>query len=1172
MSKTLERASLKHHRPFTSATSRPPRGHRPLSTMAMHKCRPSSKDSLADMHPRGESTSLWGSDTKNGCTNEHVEPQDDETTMDTVRWLHLGQSTAAHSCREWLAPEIVDCEMWKPCWANWGSFLTSVRLSAKQAAEQRYMLKIPNLPDPLDISTSFSWYLAMEVLWAELGLNPRFWCHCPPPVILVCSAEQAVRCQANGWIDSVALEHTICSSQNETEIDNMELDIVEYASTEAGKAAQPIPPDQFEAMFGKGELEFAMYGNDQEALGDEFNEDETNHEVMVGGLGDKELGDDCRLWVEACKFFRHDIADKETGVRLPGLTKPSRNYQMLDAYKMLRVSDSITFNGTLNACKPGLGKTFEVLMTAAVIALAHLSRDHYKSNKDEHNARGPGVCALNHPFGIHCYCDPNSLTRQICQRTTRAPQLVVAPAGIVTQWISEAHDKLEHNVVFKSGNKVIQVLDQPLLLMGWAHGGTVHHSNKYIKARQPVHLSDFQAQLQVTGYLEEKTKYRRKILKERNKHLKKNEKPLEKIDDNELYSFTMKELSKLEGMTLKITYPSKLPTTDIGSERLVLVCSSNIISHGSFDTLFRQAIQVSEHKRGSPRTISVLRCFRPSAVYYDEWTEAKGKDTKMIQVLNDICSNDTHRQRPLVSLLSGTPMPRGPKDLVGVLPLISMEENVDQTLEELLAAYLAAYKSMGDMAGLMDPDSGLVNAWRESRNKHLSGCMFERYFGMPFLDGTVHDPRPQLLRYPEKYCKTDEQHATKLDDMKQALRKVIENSRKADGTIAISKLSKTREFQTMLRCSVMPGIAALPSDEWVKVERDFTAAANYARQHIASLACAQLTAVEQVVRQRHEGKVAHGLVMTMYPLNASIVASWLTHRMGDAVHVAEVTSTLKPDKRRKFVKALEEKALKNPNRPIVVVSTYTLLSTGIDGLQTFASYLVKLGAPWNNKYIEQAEGRIHRSGQKELVRMFSIHGDEGSLDWELSLKNNRNFKLLGKDGIISSMQGRRDDVPLFVERYLEHSVWRLINVIQFIFRGQIQSVELTSDDRPLPPSAATDPNLQKLSSLCNRSDEDMAPDTPSSHNTTASRLFQHTYAGFMLQSLGNPRAPAVSIVMYSAHLASPTYVHLTTSQVVSINRCDSEHQQIPASNPAIAWAEGNLQYPLSSTRFQLLLP
>ncbi|KAL6406292.1 hypothetical protein AUP68_10463 [Ilyonectria robusta] len=30
--------------------------------------------------------------------------------------------------------------------------------------------------------------------------------------------------------------------------------------------------------------------------------------------------------VEVCKFFRHDIADKETGVRLPGLTKPSRNY------------------------------------------------------------------------------------------------------------------------------------------------------------------------------------------------------------------------------------------------------------------------------------------------------------------------------------------------------------------------------------------------------------------------------------------------------------------------------------------------------------------------------------------------------------------------------------------------------------------------------------------------------------------------------------------------------------------------------------------------------------------------------------------------------------------------------------------------------------------------------
>lgn len=81
---------------------------------------------------------------------------------------------------------------------------------------------------------------------------------------------------------------------------------------------------------------------------------------------------------------------------------------------------------------------------------------------------------------------------------------------------------------------------------------------------------------------------------------------------------------------------------------------------------------------------------------------------------------------------------------------------------------------------------------------------------------------------------------------------------------------------------------------------------------------------------------------------------------------------------------------------------YTLLSAGIDGLQTFAPHL-RL-SPWNNKYNEQAEGSIHRSGQQVLVRMLSIHGDEGSMDWELGRKNSQSLWLLGKDSITSSMR------------------------------------------------------------------------------------------------------------------------------------------------------------------------
>lgn len=331
----------------------------------------------------------------------------------------------------------------------------------------------------------------------------------------------------------------------------------------------------------------------------------------------------------------------------------------------------------------------------------------------------------------------------------------------------------------------------------------------------------------------------------------------------------------------------------------------------------------------NPHRLRIIRCFQASAVYYDEWTGAKGKDTEIIKVLNDICASKNGKQRPLVSLSSGTPMPQGPKDLVGVLLLISWKRTLPRQSFSIAAAYQAAYKSMGGMAEVVDQSPPLVLAWRRIRNDGLSGCVFDRCFVVKFLDGTLHDPRPGLLRYPEKYCKSDEQRVAKLERMKQALWKVIESTRRRDGTVAMPKLPKTREFQTILHSDVMPGIAALPGDEWMATPWPPSTPGN-------------TLIFSHEVRQQYEGKVALGLAMMLYPLNAAMVASWLARQMGDAVHVAETTSKLKPTKRRKLVKGLQERATQQPEQPIVVDSTYTILSTGIDSLQTFASYLVTL--------------------------------------------------------------------------------------------------------------------------------------------------------------------------------------------------------------------------------------
>ncbi|KAH6971616.1 hypothetical protein BKA56DRAFT_677708 [Ilyonectria sp. MPI-CAGE-AT-0026] len=192
--------------------------------------------------------------------------------------------------------------------------------------------------------------------------------------------------------------------------------------------------------------------NGRETDHDDLERDEANPEVMVGGLVDTKLGD-CALWAEACNFFFHDVNDTNTGVHLLELTMASRPYQIVDCYKTLRQCNSTKFNGTLNTSKPGLGKTFEVLIVAATITLAHLSKKHYDEHPEDYLAQGEGVCALGDPFGIMCLCVTGGLTQSIYQRAYRAPQLVVVPASIVDEWGPEGSEKLEATVEFASTAK-----------------------------------------------------------------------------------------------------------------------------------------------------------------------------------------------------------------------------------------------------------------------------------------------------------------------------------------------------------------------------------------------------------------------------------------------------------------------------------------------------------------------------------------------------------------------------------------------------------------------------------------------------------------------------------------------------------------------------------------------
>ena len=89
--------------------------------------------------------------------------------------------------------------------------------------------------------------------------------------------------------------------------------------------------------------------------------------------------------------------------------------------------------------------------------------------------------------------------------------------------------------------------------------------------------------------------------------------------------------------------------------------------------------------------------FRPGAVYYDEWHQAKGEGTKTIRTLSELCDVDDDAPRvwrPLVTLLSGTPMTTGPSDFKGVFPLIKCKSTQPRSECDSLAGAERLFKEL----------------------------------------------------------------------------------------------------------------------------------------------------------------------------------------------------------------------------------------------------------------------------------------------------------------------------------------------------------------------------------------------------------------------------------------------------------------------------------------------
>ncbi|KAH7324322.1 hypothetical protein B0I35DRAFT_406142 [Stachybotrys elegans] len=77
---------------------------------------------------------------------------------------------------------------------------------------------------------------------------------------------------------------------------------------------------------------------------------------------------------------------------------------------------------------------------------------------------------------------------------------------------------------------------------------------------------------------------------------------------------------------------------------------------------------------------------RPSAITYDEWATVSSKESQLVKGLTDV-DYSLFNKRPLVSLLSGTPMKQGPQSLRSTFDLVCQADNPQDNLQPAIPTF-----------------------------------------------------------------------------------------------------------------------------------------------------------------------------------------------------------------------------------------------------------------------------------------------------------------------------------------------------------------------------------------------------------------------------------------------------------------------------------------------------
>ncbi|KAM7185580.1 hypothetical protein V8F33_012323 [Rhypophila sp. PSN 637] len=155
---------------------------------------------------------------------------------------------------------------------------------------------------------------------------------------------------------------------------------------------------------------------------------------------------------------------------------------------------------------------------------------------------------------------------------------------------------------------------------------------------------------------------------------------------------------------------------------------------------------------------------------------------------------------------------------------------------------------------------------------------------------------------------------------------------------------------------------------------------------------------ESVINPTAPAYKKHVIIFTASPGEGAVLAAdlrdrheneWRVEWVTDGASAAKITedSEIFPD--IPFIDSGPD------NRPTVLIGTTQVLGTGLNGLSR-CKYGVLFRLPWSEVEEAQAQGRLHRAGQRYLVEWFTLLGTDGPFETMIWDRHKKRSEVLGQ--------------------------------------------------------------------------------------------------------------------------------------------------------------------------------